>query len=171
MSVENATLSRFYSLHFLLPFIILGVSMVHLILLHEFGSNNAIGLIYRTDNIPFYLNYIIKDLFSWILLFCFFGLYVFFNVNYFGHPDNYILGNFLVTPTHIVPEWYFLPLYAILRSVPSKLGGLVILGIAFLCFLFLPLFIGVFQVIRNSLFKPLLKYIIPLFYSNLLFLG
>lgn len=87
------------------------------------------------------------------------------------HPDNYIAGDFMVTPTQIVPEWYFLPLYAILRSVPSKLGGLVVLGIAFMCFLFLPYFIGVFQLVRNSLFKPFLKIIIPLFYFNLLFLG
>ena len=170
-SIENATLSRFYSLHFLFPFVILALSFVHLVFLHEFGSNNPLGIIYRTDNIPFYLSYMIKDLYSWICLFLFFSFFVFFNVNYFGHPDNYIAGDFMVTPTHIVPEWYFLPLYAILRSVPSKLGGLIVLGIAFMCFLFLPYFIGVFQLVRNSLFKPFLKLIIPLFYFNLLFLG
>lgn len=171
LSVDNATLSRFYSLHFLFPFLILGMSFIHLVFLHEFGSNNALGIVYRTDNISFYLSYMIKDLYSWILLFLFFGFFVFFASNYFGHPDNYIAGDFMVTPTQIVPEWYFLPLYAILRSVPSKLGGLVVLGIAFMCFLFLPYFIGVFQLVRNSLFKPFLKFIIPLFYLNLLFLG
>lgn len=171
LSVENATLSRFYSLHFVFPFIILALSFIHLVFLHEFGSNNALGIIYRTDNIPFYLSYMIKDLYSWICLFLFFSFFVMFHSNYFGHPDNYIAGDFMVTPTQIVPEWYFLPLYAILRSVPSKLGGLVVLGIAFMCFLFLPYFIGVFQLVRNSLFKPFLKIIIPLFYFNLLFLG
>lgn len=171
LSVENATLSRFYSLHFLFPFLILALSFIHLVFLHEFGSNNALGIIYRTDNIPFYLSYMIKDLYAWICLFLFFSFFVMFHSNYFGHPDNYIAGDFMVTPTQIVPEWYFLPLYAILRSVPSKLGGLIVLGMAFMCFLFLPYFIGVFQLVRNSLFKPFLKVIIPLFYFNLLFLG
>jgi len=171
LSVENATLSRFYSLHFLLPFVILGLSIIHLVFLHEFGSNNPLGIISRVDSMKFYLNYIIKDLYSWLLLLLFFGFFVFFHVNYFGHPDNYILGDFMVTPNQIVPEWYFLPLYAILRSVPSKLGGLIVLGIAVLFFLFWPYFIGVFQGIRNSLFKPLFKVIIPLFFFNLLLLG
>lgn len=171
LSVDNATLSRFYSLHFLFPFLILGMSFIHLVFLHEFGSNNPLGIVYRTDNIPFYLSYMIKDLYSWLLLFLFFCFFIFFSPNYFGHPDNYIAGDFMVTPTQIVPEWYFLPLYAILRSVPSKLGGLVVLGIAFMCLLFFPYFIGVFQLVRNSIVKPFLKFIIPLFYFNLLFLG
>jgi len=171
LSIDNATLGRFYSLHFLLPFVILAVSIIHLIFLHEFGSNNPLGIISRFDNINFYINFILKDLYSWILLLLFFGFFVFFHANYFGHPDNYILGNFMVTPTHIVPEWYFLPLYAILRSVPSKLGGLIVLIIAVLFFLFWPYLIGVFQIIRNSFFKPFFKVIIPLFFFNLVFLG
>lgn len=171
LSVENATLSRFYSLHFLFPFIILALSIIHLIFLHEFGSNNPLGIVSRTDSINFYINYIIKDLYSWILLFVFFSFFVFFNPNYFGHPDNYILGDFMVTPTQIVPEWYFLPLYAILRSVPSKLGGLLVLVVVILFFLFWPYWVGVFQTIRNSYFKPFLKIIIPIFFFNLLFLG
>lgn len=170
-SVEDATLSRFFSLHFLFPFIILGLAIIHLIFLHEFGSNNPLGIMSRTDDILFYLNYILKDLYSWLVLLLFFCFFVFFNVNYFGHPDNYILGNFLVTPTQIVPEWYFLPLYAILRSVPSKLGGLVLLGVAVLFFLFWPYTVGVFQLIRNEFFKPLVKILIPIFCFNLLFLG
>jgi ubiquinol-cytochrome c reductase cytochrome b subunit len=171
LSVENATLSRFYSLHFLFPFIILAVVIIHLVFLHEFGSNNPLGIISRTDNITFYLNYIIKDLYSWILLLLFFAFFVFFSPNYFGHPDNYIFGDFMVTPTQIVPEWYFSPLYAILRSVPSKLGGLIVLVIAILFFLFWPFFLGVFQLVRNSFFKPFLKILLPLFFFNLLFLG
>ena len=170
-SVENATLSRFYSLHFLFPFLILGLSIVHLILLHEYGSNNPLGVVSRTDSINFYINYIIKDLYSWIVLFLFFSFFVFFNPNYFGHPDNYILGDFLVTPTQIVPEWYFLPLYAILRSVPSKLGGLIVLVIVLVFFLIWPYLLGVFQLIRTSYFKPFLKLIVPFFFFNLLLLG
>ena len=171
LSVENATLSRFYSLHFLFPFIILALSILHLIFLHEFGSNNPLGVVSRTDSINFYINFIIKDLYSWILLIVFFTFFVFFNPNYFGHPDNYILGDFMVTPTQIVPEWYFLPLYAILRSVPSKLGGLIVLVITIVFFLFWPYWIGVFQTVRNSFFKPFLKVVISIFFFNLLLLG
>jgi len=104
MSVDNATLSRFYSLHFLLPFIIAAVAILHLVFLHEYGSNNPLGILSRTDSIPFYINYIIKDLYSVILLLLFIIGIVFFNSNYFGHPDNYIAGDFMVTPTQIVPE-------------------------------------------------------------------
>ena len=89
LSVENATLGRFYSLHFLFPFLILGLSFIHLVFLHEFGSNNSLGVIYRTDNIPFYLSYMLKDLYSWICLFLFFCFFVFFNANYFGQSRPY----------------------------------------------------------------------------------
>jgi quinol-cytochrome oxidoreductase complex cytochrome b subunit len=171
MSVDNATLSRFYSLHFLLPFIIAAVAILHLVFLHEYGSNNPLGILSRTDSIPFYINYIIKDLYSVILLLLFIIGIVFFNSNYFGHPDNYIAGDFMVTPTQIVPEWYFLPLYAILRSVPSKLGGLLILIVVFMFFMFWPLLIGIFQIVRNSVFKPFNKLVMPLFFFNLVFLG
>jgi len=109
-------------------------------------------------------DYIIKDLYSWILLILFIILLVFFNSNYYGHPDNYIPGDFMVTPTQIVPEWYFLSLYAILRSVPSKLGGLLVLVVVFIFLIFLPYLIGIFQVVRNTNFKPFNKYIMPIFF-------
>ena len=171
LSVDNATLGRFYSLHFLLPFVILGLSLSHIVYLHEFGSNNPLGTISRTDNIPFFLNYIVKDLYSWICLLLFFSLFVYYNSDFFGHPDNYVLGDFMVTPRQIVPEWYFLPLFAILRSIPSKLGGLIVTVIAVCCLLFLPYSIGIFQSARNSAGKPALNFLIHLFYLNILFLG
>jgi ubiquinol-cytochrome c reductase cytochrome b subunit len=96
------------------------------------------GIVSRQDNINFFPSYIIKDIYSLFLFFCVMGLLVFFVPNLLGHPDNYILGNALVTPPHIVPEWYFLPLYAILRSIPNKLMGLVALLIALGTLLILP---------------------------------
>jgi ubiquinol-cytochrome c reductase cytochrome b subunit len=116
----------------------LGLSIVHIILLHEFGSNNPMGISSKQDGINFFPAYIIKDMYSWFMLFGFMCILVFFMPNLLGHPDNYILGNALVTPTHIVPEWYFLPLYAILRSIPSKLMGLVVLVLAIITLLCLP---------------------------------
>lgn len=171
LSVDNATLSRFYSLHFLLPFVLLGLSISHIIFLHEFGSNNPIGTVYRTDNMPFFWNYIIKDLLSLYFLLFFFVLFIFYTPDYFGHPDNYILGDFMVTPKQIVPEWYFLPLFAILRSIPSKLGGLLVTVFAVLFLMFLPYCIGIFQSSRNSVTKRPLMFLIHLFYLNLIFLG
>ena len=105
------------------------------------------------------------------MLFFFLGLLVFFVPNLLGHPDNYILGNALVTPTHIVPEWYFLPLYAILRSIPSKFIGLVVLGLAFITLMVLPVIIGSVSVIRSYYFKPLYKIVVILIVINCLLLG
>lgn len=171
LSLDNATLSRFYSLHFFLPFVILALSMLHLIFLHEYGSNHSLGIISRTDNINFYLNYVIKDLYSWILLIVFFSFFVFFHADYFGDSDNYILGNFMVTPLLIVPEWYFLPLFGILRVIPSKLGGLIVLIIAFVFLILWPFLIGFFQTTRNSFFKPIYSVITFFFIINLLLIG
>jgi len=170
-SVDDATLNRFYSLHFLFPFIILGLSIVHIILLHEFGSNNPIGISAKQDSINFFPGYIIKDMYSWFMLFIFMGILVFFMPNLLGHPDNYILGNALVTPTHIVPEWYFLPLYAILRSIPSKLMGLVVLVFAILTLVLLPWIVGSVLLVRSIYFKPFLKYVMVIVVINCLLLG
>ena len=171
LSVNNATLSRFYSLHFLLPFVILGLSILHIIFLHEFGSNNALGIKYRVDNIPFLFNYLWKDLYSILGLFLFFSFFVFFNPDFFGHPDNYVGGEFMVTPRQIVPEWYFLPLFAILRSIPSKLGGLIVTVIAVVLLLFLPYLIGIFQTEQKKSNEFYVKFIIQIFYVNIIFLG
>ena len=119
-SVDQATLNRFYSLHYLLPFIIAAVTVLHLCLLHKYGSNNPLGINTDITSVPFYPYFYVKDFFSfWVFLFGYLTL-VFFVPNMLGHPDNYIPANPMVTPAHIVPEWYFLPFYAILRSIPIE---------------------------------------------------
>ena len=126
-SVDNPTLNRFYSLHYLLPFMIAGVVGLHLWALHVTGSNNPDGIEVKqaSDVIPFTPYATVKDGFAMIIFMIIFFWFAFFNPNYLGHPDNYIPANPLVTPEHIVPEWYFLPFYAILRAIPDKLGGVV----------------------------------------------
>jgi ubiquinol-cytochrome c reductase cytochrome b/c1 subunit len=116
-AVDNPTLNRFFSLHYLLPFVIVGVVFLHLIALHTHGSNNPLGIdVSKKDKITFHPYYTVKDLFGLSVFLLFFAYFVFFNPNSLGHPDNYIPADPLVTPAHIVPEWYFLPFYAILRS-------------------------------------------------------
>jgi ubiquinol-cytochrome c reductase cytochrome b subunit len=137
-SVGNATLSRFFALHYLLPFIILALAIVHILLLHEFGSNNPLGIDAYPDAVYLTPYYTIKDLLSIVFFLIFFGFFVYFTPNYLGHPDNYIPANPLVTPPHIVPEWYLLPFYAILRSIPDKLGGVVALLAAIIILAFAP---------------------------------
>jgi len=170
-SVSDATLNRFFSLHFLLPFLLLGLSIIHIMLLHEFGSSNPMGTIFRHDGIPISIFYIIKDFFGINFMFILLFYLVFAVPNLLGHPDNYIMSNPLVTPTHIVPEWYFLPLYAILRSVPDKLFGIIALLFAIIFLLFLPYIFGFVNLIRSFFFKPYMKFIIGIFIVNSLFLG
>jgi ubiquinol-cytochrome c reductase cytochrome b subunit len=107
-SVDNATLNRFFSLHYLLPFIIAGASVVHLAALHQYGSNNPLGCIALVDKVPFYPYFYTKDLVGWVLFAIFFSIFVFWFPNVLGHSDNYIPANPMSTPAHIVPEWYFL---------------------------------------------------------------
>lgn len=152
-SVSNATLNRFFSLHYLMPFVIVGLVLVHLSLLHKDGSNNPLGINTNVDTVSFYPYFYVKDLFSFLLLVIFFAFFVFFYPNALGHADNYIPANPLVTPPHIVPEWYFLPFYAILRSIPDKLGGVVAMVSAILILLLLP-FINTSK-IRSSKFRPI----------------
>jgi ubiquinol-cytochrome c reductase cytochrome b subunit len=170
-SVDDATLNRFFSLHYLFPFIILGLSILHIIFLHEFGSNNPIGLFFRQDSIFMTPYYIVKDMLGLAILLFFMFFFIFAIPNYLGHSDNYILGNPLVTPPHIVPEWYFLPLYAILRSIPNKLLGVIALALAIVFMLILPFFVGKWILIRSLFFKPFLKVIIIIFIVNSFFLG
>ena len=126
-SVDNPTLNRFFSLHYLLPFLIVGVVVLHLVALHRFGSNNPLGIDVKgpQDSIPFHPYYTAKDGFGLGVFLILFAGVVFFAPNLFGEPDNYIPANPLVTPPHIVPEWYFLPYYAILRAIPDKLLGVI----------------------------------------------
>jgi ubiquinol-cytochrome c reductase cytochrome b subunit len=124
-SVGGPTLTRFYALHYLFPFVILALVLFHIFLLHKHGSNNPQGIEPRIDDNFFFPYYIVKDIYAIILFFIALSFVIFFYPNTLGHPDNYIPANPLVTPTHIVPEWYFLPFYAILRSIPDKLYGVV----------------------------------------------
>jgi quinol-cytochrome oxidoreductase complex cytochrome b subunit len=126
-TVDNPTLNRFYALHYLMPFIIVAVVVLHIWALHQFGSNNPLGIDLKgpQDKIPFHPYYTAKDAFGLGVFLILFAAVVFFAPNYMGHPDNYIPADPLATPAHIVPEWYFLPFYAILRSIPDKLLGVI----------------------------------------------
>lgn len=168
-SVDNATLNRFFSLHYLLPFVIFALMIVHLMALHEHASNNPLGINSNVDKIPFHPYFIYKDLFGIIIFAIVFSLFIYFAPNVLGHSDNYIPANPLVTPPHIVPEWYFLPFYAILRSIPNKLGGVIAMVGAILILLLLPLLHT--NDIRSSSFRPIQKKIFWAFMANFLILG
>nr|AJF36678.1 apocytochrome b [Gefionella okellyi] len=168
-SVDNPTLNRFFSLHYLLPFIIAVLSILHLAILHISGSSNPMGIRSLHDYLQFHPYFTIKDLLSVILFFIFFSIFIFFYPNMLGHPDNYIQANPMVTPPHIVPEWYYLPFYAILRSIPDKLGGVLAMFLAIIILLFLPLLNK--SKVRSSYFRPLHKIIFWLFVINSLLLG
>ena len=157
-AVDNATLTRFFSLHFLVPFVILGLRVLHLLFLHESGSNNPLGLNRDRDKVPFHSYYRFKDLVGFLVLVFFLRLLVLFSPFLLGDPENFIPANPLVTPVHIQPEWYFLIAYAILRRIPNKLGGVIalVLSIAILLicpFLPRPHFRGLrFYPLNKSLF-------------------
>lgn len=167
-SVGGPTLNRFFSLHYLFPFILLGLIILHILILHEVKSNNPVG-VKIPDLIQFTPFYTIKDLYGIIVFWIFFSLFLFYAPNLLGHTDNYIKANPMVTPTHIVPEWYFLPFYAILRSVPDKLGGVLLLLAAILVLLILP-FISKAK-IRSNAFKVIQKVFFWIFFANCLILG
>ena len=155
-SVDNPTLNRFFSLHYLLPFVIVGVVVLHIWALHIPGSNNPLGIeATPADKIPFHPYYTSKDAFGvGVLLLVYFAV-VFWAPNSMGHPDNYIPANPLVTPPHIVPEWYFLPFYAILRAVPDKLFGVVLMFSSILILFVLP-WLDTSR-IRSATFRPVFK--------------
>lgn len=168
-SVNNATLNRFFSLHYLLPFAIVGVTIVHLALLHNNSSNNPLGCPSNMDKIPMYPFFIIKDLYSIGLLLLIFAYFVFGYPNSLGHPDNYIEANAMVTPAHIVPEWYFLPFYAILRAIPDKLYGVVAMGLS-IAILFIVPFINPSE-IRSNKFRNISRIFYWIFILNVFLLG
>ncbi len=168
-SVDNATLNRFFSLHYLMPFVIAGLVIIHFSLLHSDGSNNPLGLNKSIDTVPFYPYFYVKDLLAFLILILFFSFFLFFAPNVLGHSDNYIPANPLVTPPHIVPEWYFLPFYAILRSIPDKLGGVAAMIGAILVLGLLPVFN--FSEVRSSKFRPIFSIFYWLFTVNFLILG
>nr|YP_009318370.1 cytochrome b [Omphalius nigerrimus]AOZ71851.1 cytochrome b [Omphalius nigerrimus] len=138
-AVDNATLTRFFSLHFLLPFAIAGMSVLHLLFLHETGSNNPLGLSSDSDKVPLHSYYVLKDLVGFIVLVFFLSLLVLFDPFLLGDPENFIPANPLVTPVHIQPEWYFLFAYAILRSIPNKLGGVIALAMSVIILFVVPI--------------------------------
>nr|UTE82707.1 cytochrome b [Propithecus verreauxi]UTE82720.1 cytochrome b [Propithecus verreauxi]UTE82733.1 cytochrome b [Propithecus verreauxi] len=152
-SVDKATLTRFFAFHFILPFIIAALVMVHLLFLHETGSNNPLGIPSNPDKIPFHPYYTIKDLLGLILLILPLMTLVFFSPDLLGDPDNYTPANPLSTPPHIKPEWYFLFAYAILRSIPNKLGGVLALIFSILILAIIPLLQTAKQ--QSMMFRPL----------------
>lgn len=154
-TVNAPTLRRFYSVHFLLPFIIAGLTIIHLALLHKVGSSSPIGSDTGVDDIPFYPYYFAKDLFAFTCFILFFGVFVFFFPNFLNHPDNCIPADPMETPKHLVPEWYFLPFYAILRSIPHKAAGIVAMGGSILIMLVIPYTYTGY--IRNTTYRPLFK--------------
>ena len=156
-AVDNALLNRFFALHYLFPFLIVGVVILHIVALHTHGSNNPLGIDRKgpQDSIPFHPYYTIKDLFGLSFVLSIFFFVVFFAPDYLGHPDNYIPADPLKTPAHIVPEWYFLPFYAILRAIPDKLGG-VLAMISAIFILFLLPWLDTSKV-RSATFRPIYK--------------
>nr|AAG30710.1 cytochrome b [Microcebus murinus]ADG83871.1 cytochrome b [Microcebus murinus]ADG83872.1 cytochrome b [Microcebus murinus]ADG83873.1 cytochrome b [Microcebus murinus]ADG83874.1 cytochrome b [Microcebus murinus] len=152
-SVDKATLTRFFAFHFILPFVILALVMVHLLFLHETGSNNPLGIPSESDKIPFHPYYTIKDLLGLMFLLITLMILVLFSPDLLGDPDNYMPANPLSTPPHIKPEWYFLFAYAILRSIPNKLGGVLALVMSILILAIIPMLQTAKQ--RSMTFRPL----------------
>nr|YP_009700585.1 cytochrome b [Xenopus kobeli]QEQ13656.1 cytochrome b [Xenopus kobeli] len=152
-SVDNPTLTRFFAFHFLLPFVIAGVSILHLLFLHETGSTNPTGLNSDPDKVPFHPYFSYKDLLGFLIMLTALTLLAMFSPNLLGDPDNFTPANPLVTPPHIKPEWYFLFAYAILRSIPNKLGGVLALVLSILILALMPLLHTSKQ--RSLMFRPL----------------
>ena len=168
-SVDNPTLNKFFSLHYLLPFVLLALVALHFLLLHASGSSNPLGIDYTHDKVEFTPFYTLKDFYSLFFYFIFFAILIFFIPNHLGHPDNYIPANPSVTPEHIVPEWHFLPYYAILRAIPDKAAGVIALLLSILILIALPFIHGTH--IRSSLFKPVYKFLCFSFLANIIILG
>nr|AIG52978.1 cytochrome b [Ctenotus inornatus]AIG52979.1 cytochrome b [Ctenotus inornatus]AIG52980.1 cytochrome b [Ctenotus inornatus]AIG52983.1 cytochrome b [Ctenotus inornatus]AIG52989.1 cytochrome b [Ctenotus inornatus] len=167
-SVDNATLTRFFTFHFLLPFAIMGASMLHLLFLHETGSNNPTGLTSNTDKIPFHPYFSYKDLLGATLFLMVLLLLALFSPNLLGDPENFTPANPLVTPPHIKPEWYFLFAYAILRSIPNKLGGVLALLFSILILMFVPALHTSKQ--RGNAFRPFSQALFWALVSNIIIL-
>nr|AIG53328.1 cytochrome b [Ctenotus sp. DLR-2014a]AIG53338.1 cytochrome b [Ctenotus sp. DLR-2014a] len=167
-SVDNATLTRFFTFHFLLPFAIMGASILHLLFLHETGSNNPTGLSSNTDKIPFHPYFSYKDLLGATLLLMVLLLLALFSPNLLGDPENFTPANPLVTPPHIKPEWYFLFAYAILRSIPNKLGGVLALLFSILILMLVPALHTSKQ--RGNAFRPFSQALFWALVSNIIIL-
>nr|AUR26886.1 cytochrome b [Ptilotula penicillata] len=167
-SVDNPTLTRFFALHFLLPFVIAGLTLVHLTFLHETGSNNPLGIPSDCDKIPFHPYYSIKDILGFAMMIVLLAALALFSPNLLGDPENFTPANPLATPPHIKPEWYFLFAYAILRSIPNKLGGVLALAASILVLFLIPLLHKSKQ--RSMTFRPLSQILFWTLVANLLVL-
>nr|Q5VJ36.1 RecName: Full=Cytochrome b; AltName: Full=Complex III subunit 3; AltName: Full=Complex III subunit III; AltName: Full=Cytochrome b-c1 complex subunit 3; AltName: Full=Ubiquinol-cytochrome-c reductase complex cytochrome b subunit [Nycticebus bengalensis]AAS00158.1 cytochrome b [Nycticebus bengalensis]ALJ53348.1 cytochrome b [Nycticebus bengalensis] len=165
-SVDKATLTRFFAFHFILPFIVAALVVIHLIFLHETGSNNPSGISLDSDKIPFHPYYSLKDLLGVVFLLATLSILVLFSPDLLGDPDNYTPANPLVTPPHIKPEWYFLFAYAILRSIPNKLGGVLALAMSILILALIPHLHTAKQ--RSMMFRPLSQCLFWVLVANLL---
>nr|AFO68276.1 cytochrome b [Garrulax chinensis] len=167
-SVDNPTLTRFFAIHFLLPFVIVGLTLVHLTFLHETGSNNPLGIPSDCDKIPFHPYYTIKDILGFALMLVLLVSLALFAPNSLGDPENFTPANPLATPPHIKPEWYFLFAYAILRSIPNKLGGVLALAASILVLFLIPLLHT--SKLRSMTFRPISQILFWALVTNLLIL-
>jgi len=168
-SVNNATLNRFFALHFVLPFVLAALALMHLIALHDSaGSSNPLGVSGNYDRLPFHPYYIFKDLITIFLFILVLSIFVFFMPNALGDSENYVMANPMQTPPAIVPEWYLLPFYAILRSIPNKLLGVIAMFAAILALLIMP-FTDLSK-LRGNQFRPLSKIAFFIFVANFLIL-
>nr|AGW15481.1 cytochrome b [Carpodacus synoicus] len=167
-SVDNPTLTRFFALHFLLPFVIVGLTLVHLTFLHDTGSNNPTGVPSDCDKIPFHPYYTVKDILGFVLMISLLVSLALFSPNLLGDPENFTPANPLVTPPHIKPEWYFLFAYAILRSIPSKLGGVLALAASILVLFLMPLLHT--SKLRSMTFRPISQILFWALVANVLIL-
>jgi len=170
-AVDNPTLNRFYALHYLLPFVLVAVVALHVVALHVHGSNNPLGIDPKgpQDTVPFHPYYTMKDGFGVVCFLIVYAAFVFFIPNYLGDAANYIEANPLVTPTHIVPEWYFLPYYAILRAIPDKLGGVLAMFGAIAVLFVLP-WLDTSRV-RSCSFRPIYKWFMFVLVIDVVVLG
>lgn len=167
-TVNNPTLHRFYTIHFLLPFVIAALSLVHLALLHKEGSNSPIGSDTGVDDVPFYPYFATKDAFAFSVFLLVFATFVFYFPNTLNHPDNYIPADPMHTPAHVFLEWYFLPYYAILRSIPHKTLGILAMG-GSIAVLFIIPFIY-YSEVRNTTYRPIFKICFWVFVADFVFL-
>jgi len=170
-TVGDATLTRFFALHYLFPFLIIGAVVVHLVALHKVKSSNPSGInLADKDNIPFHPYFTIKDLFGLGLFLIVYCCFVFFLPDSLMEPANNIPANPMQTPNHIVPEWYFLPFYAILRAVPNMVGGVVAMGLSVMMFAFMP-FLDRSRIPGGAHFRPVFRVQVYLFLLVMLVLG
>ena len=171
-AVGNPTLNRFFSLHYLLPFVLFAIVILHVWALHVTGNNNPVGVEIKDvekETVPFHPYYTIKDIFALVIFLMVMAAFIFFAPNYMGEPDNYIEANPLKTPPHIVPEWYFLPFYAILRSVPDKLGGVLAMFAAIAVLFILPWLDT--SKIKSGKYRPIFKQFFWIFVAVCILLG